>query len=149
MTETLAVTYWHWFILGALLMAVEVFIPGAFFLWPGIAAIIVGALSLAMPGMTWALAVTVWAILSVVAVTGWVFYRKKHPAKTRPNTLNQRGSELVGQEYTLSAPIVNGKGEIHAGDTMWRVVADSDLPAGTKIRVMGLDGTSLRVEQVP
>jgi len=31
-------TYWHWFILAALLIILEVFAPGAFMLWIGIAA---------------------------------------------------------------------------------------------------------------
>ena len=35
--------FWHWWILGALLAAVEALAPGMFFIWFGAAALIVGS----------------------------------------------------------------------------------------------------------
>lgn len=142
-------TFWHWFVFGAILMVLEVMVMGMFLLWIGLAAILVGIIMLVVPGLTWPLAFCFWAIMSVASVAGWVAYRKRNPAAAQNNGLNQRGSELVGQEYILSAAIENGKGEVRAGDTMWRVVSDTDIPGGTRIRVTGLDGTSLRVEIAP
>ena len=144
-----AMTFWHWFIFGAILMVLEIMVMGMFLLWIGLAAIMVGVIMLVIPALAWPLALVFWAAMSVASVVGWVAYRKKHPAPEQNNGLNQRGSELVGQEYTLSAPIENGKGAVRAGDTMWRVVSDTDIPGGTRIRVIGLDGTSLRVEIAP
>jgi membrane protein implicated in regulation of membrane protease activity len=144
-----AMTFWHWFVFGAILMALEIMVMGMFLLWIGLAAILVGILMLVIPTLTWPLAISFWAIMSVASVVGWVAYRKKNPAAAKNNVLNQRGTELIGQEYTLSAPIQNGKGEVRAGDTMWRIVSDTDIPGGTRIRVIGLDGTSLRVELAP
>lgn len=144
-----AMTFWHWFVFGAILMVLEIMVMGMFLLWIGLAAIMVGVIMLVIPALTWPLAFVFWAVMSVASVAGWVAYRKKNPAPEQNNGLNQRGSELVGQEYTLSAPIENGKGAVRAGDTMWRVVSDTDIPGGTRIRVIGLDGTSLRVEIAP
>jgi membrane protein implicated in regulation of membrane protease activity len=144
-----AMTFWHWLVFGAILMALEIMVMGMFLLWIGLSAIVVGAIMFVFPSLSWPVAISVWAVLSVASVVGWVGYRKKHPAPAQNNGLNQRGTELVGQEYTLSAPILNGKGEVRAGDTMWRVVSDTDIPGGTRIRVIGLDGTSLRVEIAP
>ncbi|HEY8189575.1 MAG TPA: NfeD family protein [Micavibrio sp.] len=141
-----SLTCWHWLVFGVGLMAVETFLPGAFFLWPGLAATLVGLICILLP-LPWTVAVPLWATLSVVTVTGWIFYRKKHPRAETPNTLNRRGHEFIGQTLTLDKPVINGKGEIHAGDTIWRVVSTGDLPAGMTVRVTALDGTALRIEK--
>lgn len=140
-----SLTLWHWLVFGAGLMTVEIFLPGAFFLWPGLAAILVGLMSSILP-LHWTTSVTLWALLSLATVTGWTFYRKKHPRTETQNTLNQRGHEYIGRQFTLEKPVVNGAGEIHTADTVWKIVAGADYPAGTIVRVTGVEGTSLRVE---
>lgn len=139
-------TYWHWLIFGVALIAMETLIPGAFFLWPGLAAILMGVLTLIIPGLSWTTTLTLWACLSLLTLTAWIFYRRKHPSQSGSNTLNRRGQELVGQELTLASPVINGKGEIKAGDTIWRVVSATDLPAGISVKVVAIEGTSLRIE---
>lgn len=148
MAELLSgLTYWHWLVFGVALIAMEAVIPGAFFLWPGLAAILLGVLTLVVPGLDWTIALSLWAALSVLTLTLWVLYRRKNPSPKGSNTLNRRGQELVGQELTLDSPVINGKGEIRAGDTIWRVVSAANLPAGTAVKVVAVEGTSLRIEQ--
>ncbi len=148
MTEFLAdMTFWHWFILGGVLLIVEMMVPSTLFLWPGMAAILVGALNLAVPALGWPVAVTIWAALSVVTVAGWTKYRKKNPRPVDDNGLNQRGQQYVGQVFTLTRPLENGKGEIRAGDTVWTVTGAEALPTGVNVRVTGADGARLQVEK--
>ena len=140
-----SLTVWHWLIFGSCLMIMEMFIPGAFFLWPGLAAILVGLVTALVP-MPWTAAVTLWALLSLVTLTGWLLYRRKNPKAEATNTLNQRGHEFIGRQFTLEKPVINGSGEIRTADTVWKVVATTDFPAGTVVKVTGVEGTSLRVE---
>lgn len=148
MTELFSeMTFWHWFIAGGLLLIVEMLVPSTLFLWPGVAALIVGVAKLAVPALTWPVAVAVWAILSVITVVGWTKYRKANPAPVTDNGLNQRGQQYVGQVYVLTKPLENGKGEIKAGDTVWAVAGTDTLPAGTNVRVAGVDGARLKVEK--
>ncbi|QQG35474.1 MAG: NfeD family protein [Micavibrio aeruginosavorus] len=140
-------TFWHWFILGGLFMIAEVMIPGAFFLWPGIAALVVGLIHLAAPELTWAIAVTIWSVLSLVTIAGWLAYRRKNPGVRADNGLNERGSQYIGRVYVLTKPLENGKGEIKAGDTVWLVSGTEALPAGTNVKVTGADGSLLKVEK--
>ena len=49
--ETL--TYWHWWILGVALIVLEMFAPGTFFLWMGIASGLVGFILLLAPELGW------------------------------------------------------------------------------------------------
>ena len=62
--ETLA--YWDWFIAGLVLVILEVFAPGAVFLWLGIAAGVVGAVVFFAPYLDWKFQFTLFAVLSVV-----------------------------------------------------------------------------------
>jgi membrane protein implicated in regulation of membrane protease activity len=138
--------YWHWLILGAVLMAVEAFAPGAFFLWPGISAVVVGLVKLALPGLDWQVCVATWAILSLVMVVGWIMYRKNNPSKETPYpNLNRRAEQYVGRRFTLDTPVVNGKGEMRVDDGVWRVLSDSDFPVGTQVKVISADGNSLHI----
>ena len=51
---------------------------------------------------------------------------------------------MSGEIFHLTEPIVDGRGRMKVADTMWRV-AGPDLPAGTKVRVVAVEGTVLRV----
>ncbi len=140
---------WHWVILGLILIGLEMTVPGTFLMWPGIAAIVVSLLYIPMPDLQWTGALTIWAILSFVSVVGWISWRKKNPAAPTGNpTLNRRGEQYIGRVFTLTAPLINGKGELKVDDSVWRAVADQDFPAGSQVKVMRVEGTSLRVETV-
>jgi hypothetical protein len=66
------------------------------------------------------------------------------PESDQPH-LNRRGSQYVGREFTLEAPIVNGVGKVDVDDSTWRV-RGPNLPAGSQIRVTRIDGVVLVVE---
>lgn len=138
-------TYWHWFILAAILIILEVFAPGAFMLWIGIAAGVVGALLYFMPTMTWEYQFIVFSIASVGSIVAWRSYRNKNPITTDEPTLNRRGAQYIGRTFTLEAPITNGIGKIRVDDSTWKIEGD-DCPAGTKIKVVGIENTVFRVE---
>ena len=53
---------WNWMVLGFVLLALEILVPGVFLLWIGIAALIVGTLSLQF----WDAAFWGWQIQVVV-----------------------------------------------------------------------------------
>ncbi|MCX5520715.1 NfeD family protein [Kaistia defluvii] len=134
---------WSWWILGLLLLGVEVLAPGAFFLWFGIAALIVGALAL-MVVVSWqAQAILFVALALLLVILGRRFYSSARRPGDQPH-LNQRAARLVGGVYPLAEAISNGHGRIRIDDTTWSVTGP-DLPAGTRVRVTGFDGSVLKV----
>ena len=137
--------FWHWFIFAVGLLILELFAPGAFFLWMGIAAAIVGALLWLIPGMGWELQLMIFAVLSVVTIIWWRKRMDKNPVVSDQPNLNRRGQQYVGRTFTLDEPIVNGLGKIHVDDSTWKIEGN-DCPAGTKITVTGVDGVILKVE---
>ncbi|MFA5591996.1 MAG: NfeD family protein [Micavibrio sp.] len=139
--------YWHWLVFGLVLVILEIFVPAAIFLWPGIAALITAAIAFMLPDAPWTVLVLVWAFFSVALAFGWQVYKKLYKRPEQHPTINRRGEQYVGRHFTLPSDIVNSHGEIRADDTRWRIVCDHDLPAGTKITVTAVEGTTLRVEE--
>lgn len=139
--ESLA--FWHWLVLGVGLAIIEVFAPGAFFLWLGISAGIVGVLLWLIPGTPWELQVLLFATLSIASVVLARRYLKAYPLETDLPNLNQRGHQYVGRVFTLEEPVINGQGKIQVDDSTWKITCD-DCAVGTKVIIDGVDGVVLR-----
>lgn len=139
---------WAWWVLGIVLLILEVLLPGVFLVWIGIAAIITGALSLLLWGeafWVWQVQWLVFAVLSLVAaILGRRIVSRSDTASDQPY-LNLRGQSLVGRTATLEHPIAEGRGRIRLDDTMWSVQGP-DLPIGTRVRVTASNGRDLTVE---
>ena len=139
--------YSHWWVPVILFIILALFVPGAFFLWMGIAAGLVGLILVVAPDMGWQYQLMLFAIVSVVSIVVWRIYLNKHPTHTDRPTLNMRGEQYVGRVFTLSEPVVNGIGKIKVDDTMWKIEGD-DCDAGTKIKIIKTDGAVLKMEIV-
>jgi inner membrane protein len=138
--------FWHWWILAAIFAGIEILAPGVFFIWLGAAAALTGLIALVIPGMGWEIEALIFAVLAVLSVVGWRNYIKKANAKDDPAAmLNRRGDQMIGRTAVLSEPIQNGRGKARIDDTVWRVEG-ADLPAGSAIKVTGVDGAVLKVE---
>ena len=136
---------WKWIILGAILLALELAAPGAFMMWLGLSAVLVGILSFIWPDMSWQWQGVAFAVFAVASIPLWRrFAHKVEPPEERPY-LNRRADAMVGQAFTLDKPIVDGVGTIRVGDTVWRV-SGADRPAGSRVKVTRVDGANLMVE---
>ena len=142
-----AIEYWHWLVLGIVLLGLEILVFGAIFLWMGVAALFVGVLVFLIPTLLWMPQIVIWSVLAVAGALGWQHYRKKNPAKDNAKGMNRRGEQYIGRHFTLHKDIVNGVGELNVDDTRWKIVSSHDLPAGAKVKVTAIEGTSLRVEE--
>ena len=141
------IQFWHWWALAGILVTVEVFAPGVMFLWLGVAAGLVGALLLVCPRLSLEAQILAFAVLSVASVLAWRRYQLGAPLATDQPDLNCRGRRCVGERAVLAAPIVNGRGRIRLGDSSWPALGP-DLPAGTTVEVVDVEGTRLHVRPV-
>lgn len=139
---------WAWWVLGLVLLAAEMIVPGVFLVWIGIAAILTGVLSLlfwSSDVWLWQVQLMIFALFSIAAV----FVGRRLVARSAETTdepfLNQRGAGLVGRTAVLEEPIHEGRGRIRLDDTTWRVDGP-DLPAGARVRVVASSGRQLTVE---
>ena len=75
------ITPTEWFIAGLALLLLEVFAPGAFLLWFGIAALIVGVAVWLLPMLPWQVQIVAFALLSIGALVGYRAWRKRRPTQ--------------------------------------------------------------------
>ena len=138
--------FWHWGVLGFLLLVAEMFLPTGFVLiWIGASALVVSALSWLVPALSWQAQLVLFGVLSVGSVVIWKRMHRADPSSDQP-TLNRRGHSYVGRTFTLGAPIVNGVGKLHVDDSPWRI-SGPDAEAGAQVRVVAADGNTLKVER--
>ena len=141
---TTELTPWHWLILGILLCATELFLPTTFLLWAGVAALAIGLLTFLVPILNWQVQITLFAVLAVaITLAGRIFYRHDKETLDAP-VLNRRADSLVGRDFLLAEPIINGEGSATLESTRWRVIGP-DTEAGTQMTVIKIEGASLVV----
>ena len=136
-----------WAALAVTLFAAEALAPGAFMLWMGIAAAAVFLTVWAIDGMSVLLQVILFVVLSFVSIQ---VYRTWFRQRARPSDqplLNRRAEQLIGRVVTLDQAISAGVGRAKVGDAFW-VVAGPDLPQGSAVRVVAVDGMTLKVQAV-
>ena len=135
---------WFWVVLGVILLVLEILAPGTMFLWFGVAALIVGGLSFVID-FGWQSALILFAVLSLLSViVGRFILSKTAKSGTDKPLLNDRAQALVGDIYQLDEPIVNGHGRVKVRDSYWRI-SGPDCLAGSRIKVIGGEGTELEV----
>lgn len=139
-------TYWHWFSLAGTLLVLEMIVPGAFFLWVGIAAALTALILLVFTNIGIELQVGLFSALAIInLIVWWKWYR--NPVATDQPNLNRRGAQYVDRIFTLEEPVVNNFGKIRVDDSFWKIHGD-DCAAGTKVKVVGVDGVVLQFEIV-
>ena len=121
----------------------ELFAPAAFFLWLGVAALLIAALAI-MFTLSAPLQVILFAILSPLVMWGGRRFYNQATGSQKSNHLNQRGLEMVGLVLTLDHPIINGQSRIAIGDSTWKILG-SAAAAGTEVKVTAV-GNALVVE---
>lgn len=142
---------WNWMVLGFVLLALEIVLPGVFLLWIGVAAILTGALSLQLWGAefwSWQVQVLAFLILALISAYAGKKLVGGNDDETDEPLLNRRGAQLIGRTAVLAEPILEGRGRVQLGDTVWRV-AGPDLPAGARVRVTAAEDSQLTVEPIP
>ncbi|MBF0439288.1 MAG: NfeD family protein [Magnetococcales bacterium] len=139
--------HWHWGIVAVLLVILEVVSPAFFFLWLGVAAGLVGGLLFLFPDLGWKAQWLFFSGFSLVSLGVWHLLLKHRPTLSTRPLLNRRSSQYVDRILILSAPIQGGVGRIWVDDTSWKV-SGPEADAGTRVRVVGMEGNTLQVELV-
>ncbi len=143
------IVFWYWWALAAMLLVFEMMLPGVVFLFLAIGAATAGLVLLLASDLSLEFQLVIFAVVSVVSAVGLrrTLRRLQH-IDGPPTTLNSRGEALVGQVLVLDAPILNGRGRIILGDGSWTVTG-ADMVKGSRVRVISVQGTELKVEPAP
>lgn len=140
-------TFWHWLGLSGLLLLLEILTPGFVFIWLAIAAGLTGAVLWLVPQLAWELQLLVFAAAALASVGAWFAWWKRNPPAGTGSGLNNRALAMVGTEAILVQAIGPGHGRVRLADSTW-LASGPDLPAGTRVRIVGARGAVLLVAPV-
>lgn len=141
------VLWWHWIILGILLIIMELGIGTFFILGLGIAAILVGILDLLI-GLSFTGALGIWILFSILTIIIWFKYYKETTISTSGQS--NRGLDTLG---TVSKEInANGRGEVIfdapvLGNTKWHATSKDNIEIGTRVNIAEINGQLITVEK--
>jgi membrane protein implicated in regulation of membrane protease activity len=92
-----------------------------------------------------------WFALFAVTVFGlwfWREYRVQQQDLQSASSPQRAGQRYIGQVLTLTEGIREGSGRMKLGHRRWHL-RGPNVPAGTRVRVTGVDGSVLIVDRLP
>ena len=146
------VLYWHWIVIGLIMLAAEMFIPAFFMLWLGASAIVVGLVMLVVNSMPFSIQVLLWTGLSVIFLLVW--FRYLSPIMKTKSLSGMALENLVGKSGTViehSTETTRGKIRFSApllGNDEWEVICEQSLKPGDRAQVIEVSGNSLVVKKI-
>ncbi|WP_131781046.1 NfeD family protein [Legionella gresilensis] len=136
-------TYWHWLALALVLIIAETLGAAGLLIALGMAAATTGIITWLF-AITWQWQLIDFSLLCILFAVSWWFFIKKRTAK-EPSLINKPFHSMLDQTVILVEPIKDGRGLIRINDATW-FVKGPDLPAGTKVKIVAIEGTSMVVE---
>ena len=92
-----------------------------------------------------------WFLVFAVTAFGlwfWREYRVRQREQQSASAPHRAGQRYIGQVLTLTESINDGSGRAKLGNRNW-ALRGPNVPAGTRVRVTGVDGTILIVDRLP
>lgn len=136
---------WGWLGLGLVLIGAEILVaPGTYLLWIGLAALVMAGAGTMVSFSPGGELVAFGLLALAFGLVGWRIYG----ARTQDDAardLHNPEVTLVGRTALLVTAIEGGAGQLKLDDVFWRATGP-DLPAGTRVRVRAVDGSTLIVD---
>ncbi|WIO75119.1 NfeD family protein [Porticoccaceae bacterium LTM1] len=145
------VAYWHWLILGIVLVVAEIFIPSFTVIWFGLGAIVVGLVKAVIPGMGFTVALTLWIVMSCLFTFLWFkFFKPKMVDKTTAGIAKEAVMGETG--HVIRAPLDEARGVVRfatpvLGDDEWEFLCNDQVEVGDRVYIAEISGNTLIVNK--
>ena len=140
--------YWHWLVIGMLLVVAEIFIPSFTVLWFGLGALLVGVIEMVVP-MSMTIQVLVWTVSSVFFAVGW--FKLIKPKMTAANQDSQAQQSAIGESgLVVKLPTESTLGTMRFSTPIldrdeWQFSCDVTVELGDRLHIQEISGQTLVV----
>lgn len=145
----LQLLYWHWLVLGVVLMVLEIFLTSFVVLWFGIGALVVGICQWAIPDLPFPAQLLIWLVASTAMAVVWFRYFK-------PRMVDRTGAgiareALIGEcGQVIRAPVNGGRGLARfsvplLGSDEWEFICAGPVAPGDRVVIREFSGNTLVV----
>jgi membrane protein implicated in regulation of membrane protease activity len=147
----LEMLYWHWLVLGVVLIVAEIFIPSFTILWFGLGALVVGVAALFFD-IPLSMQVLVWTLFSVLFTLLWFKWVKPLMVDSSNSQL-ARESAIGESGQVIKLPARDTKGRLRfttpiLGEDEWEFSCDSEVALGDRLYIQEIAGDVLVVAKL-
>ncbi len=142
------VLWWHWIVLGVILLILEMNMGTFFMLGLGVAAILVGIIDNFM-GTSFKVELFIWMVLSILSIAAWFKWFRTSPI-TDSGQSNYR-LDTLGTVMEDIQPHSRGKVTFDApvlGNTSWHATSKIDIDKNSRVKIVEINGQLIEVEPV-
>jgi membrane protein implicated in regulation of membrane protease activity len=144
----MSIQWFHWAILGIALILSELVIPAFVLVWFGLGALAVAVLMALSPDIPLTAQILVWIAASVALVLLWFKVFKPQLPKSLSGRASAQAIGEVGLLVTSVEPFQKGSVRFQTpliGSDVWDCVADESITTGTRVKVISVEGSLVRV----
>jgi inner membrane protein len=140
--------WWHWIIIGILLIISEMFTGTFIMLGLGLATILVGVVDNIYP-ISFEMQLTLWITLSILSIALWFKYLKD----TSVESSGQSNYSLETRGTIEEAIESNGRGMVKfdtpvLGNTHWPATSKTYIPANSRVKIVAIKGQLIEVKEI-
>lgn len=146
---SLNLIYWHWLVLGLILVVLEIFLPSFVVLWFGLGALVVGLCQWLFPALPFATQLLIWLLASTAMAVVWFRYFK-------PRMVDRTGAgiareALIGEVgQVIRSPLEDGRGLVRfsvplLGSDEWEFICTEPVAPGDRVAIREFSGNTLVV----
>ena len=135
--------FWIWMGLAALLLGIEIATSTGWLLWPAGSSAAVAFFTFAP--FPWPVDVLAFVILTVAST----LLGRRYMPRTIPEgpDINDPHARIIGHVGVAASAIAGGHGRVLVDGKEWAAESEADLPTGTRVTVVSvLDGARLKVK---
>ncbi|MCB1960304.1 MAG: NfeD family protein [Rhodocyclaceae bacterium] len=140
--------WWHWVVLGIVLMLAELALPAFFIIWFGLGGILVGLVMVFAPGLSLTTQILLWTAASVALTVLWfrVFRSDHHTTR-----VGQASGAAIGEVGLLTHPVAPFQpGQVRfqkpvLGAEQWECRAEEAIAAGERVQVVSVQGNYVQI----
>ena len=140
------ILWWHWIVIGLVLLILEMNTGTFVILGLGIAAILVGILDISLH-LSFTSEVVTWTILSVLSLLAWKKWVKvEHVSNSGQSNYSL---DTLGTVIEPIAPHSRGKVTFDTpilGNTSWTATSTQNIQTGARVKIVEIHGQLIEVE---
>ncbi len=140
--------WWFWLIASGIFFVIEIFTVGFLIFWLGIAALITMVVSFFTAN------IGIQTLVFVITSAILMFFTRPLVNKLlkidKSDTLPTNVYRIIGREGIVVEDINSllYKGKVKVSGEFWSAISDSNIPKGTRIKVLEVNGVKLKVEKI-
>jgi len=147
----LEMLYWHWLVLGLVLIVAEIFIPSFTILWFGLGALVVGVAALLFE-IPFSIQVLIWTVFSVLFTVLW-FKLVKPKMVDSSNSQAARESAIGESGQVIKLPAGDTKGKLRfstpiLGEDEREFSCEAEVDLGDRLHIQEISGNVLVVAKL-